>query len=73
MAQIPNEIRKAVLKFKADIQSDLDVRKVILFGSYVKGNYNEDSDIDVCVIADNVENDFLALMEIIPSEIHLRY
>ena len=69
MAQIPNEIRKAVLKFKADIQSDLDVRKVILFGSYVKGNYNEDSDIDVCVIADNVENDFLALMKIIPKVI----
>ena len=69
MAKIPNEIKEAVLKFKTDIQNDLDVKKVILFGSYVKGNYNEDSDIDVCVIADNVKNNFLALMKIISKVI----
>ncbi|MBC8384381.1 MAG: nucleotidyltransferase domain-containing protein [Candidatus Cloacimonetes bacterium] len=69
MAQIPNEIRKAVLKFKADIQNDLNIEKVILFGSYVKGKYNDDSDIDVCVIANNITNDYLTLLKIIPKVI----
>ena len=30
--------------------------KVILFGSYAKGNYNEDSDIDIAVILNDYSN-----------------
>ena len=30
--------------------------KVILFGSYAKGNYNEDSDIDIAVILHDYSN-----------------
>ncbi|GHT10519.1 hypothetical protein AGMMS4956_02010 [Bacteroidia bacterium] len=32
--------------------------KVFLFGSYAKGNYHEDSDIDLAVIFGDYENDF---------------
>ncbi|GAP71966.1 nucleotidyltransferase [Candidatus Symbiothrix dinenymphae] len=32
--------------------------RVFLFGSYAKGNYHEDSDIDLAVIFDDYENDF---------------
>ena len=33
--------------------------KIILFGSYAKGNYHEDSDIDIAVVLDNIpENSF---------------
>ena len=69
MVQIPNEIKKTILKFKADIQNDLNIKKIILFGSYAKGNYTENSDIDVCVIAENIENDYLALLKIMPKVI----
>lgn len=35
------------------------VQKVILYGSYVKGTAREDSDIDVAVVVDKIEGDFL--------------
>ncbi len=31
------------------------VNKIILFGSYARGNYNEDSDIDLVIISDDFE------------------
>lgn len=30
--------------------------KVILFGSYAKGNYNADSDIDIAIVFDDYNN-----------------
>ncbi len=35
--------------------------RVILFGSYAKGSQRIDSDIDVAVIFDSIDGDFLAL------------
>jgi uncharacterized protein len=32
------------------IKSKFDFERLILFGSFAKGNYNEDSDIDIAVI-----------------------
>ena len=32
------------------VKTRFDYEKIILFGSYAKGNYNEDSDIDIAVI-----------------------
>ena len=37
----------------------LDVRQVILFGSYAKGTATDDSDIDIAVITDSPVNDWL--------------
>jgi predicted nucleotidyltransferase len=70
MARIPNEIISAVKKFKEDIKTDLSVKKVFVFGSYAKGIFNEDSDIDVCIIAENVENNFLAELKIAPKVLY---
>jgi predicted nucleotidyltransferase len=36
-----------------------DVKKIILFGSYVKGTVREDSDIDVAVVFDHIAGDYL--------------
>lgn len=66
MAKIPVQILDAVKKYKEKIKNLLSVKKVIIFGSYAKGNFSDDSDIDVCVIADNIKNNFLACLEIAP-------
>lgn len=42
------------------VKSKYDYIKIILFGSYAKGNFNEDSDIDIAVILKDYNN----LMEI---------
>lgn len=46
-----NEITNKVVKAaKESLGEKLD--KVILYGSYARGDYNEESDIDIMVIAD---------------------
>jgi len=67
MARIPDEIINAVRKFKNSIQNDISVKKVFIFGSFAKGNFTDNSDIDVCVIAEDVDNNFLAELKIAPK------
>jgi predicted nucleotidyltransferase len=45
-----------VLRFSEIVKSKFDFQKIILFGSYTKGNQNNDSDIDVAIVFDNYEN-----------------
>jgi len=40
------------------IKKSFDFKKIILFGSYVKGNYHENSDIDIAVIFSDYKNRF---------------
>ena len=39
------------------VQKEMDVKSVYLFGSYVKDNYSEDSDIDIAIIGDDFTDD----------------
>ncbi|MCK4766441.1 MAG: nucleotidyltransferase domain-containing protein [Candidatus Aminicenantes bacterium] len=50
--------KKSVLeiihRFKTDIEKkSIKIDKIILFGSYAKGNYRDESDIDVIIISDD--------------------
>ena len=38
------------------VKSKYNFVKIILFGSYAKGNYNDDSDIDIAVILKDYSN-----------------
>lgn len=71
MVKIPIEIINSIKKLKENIKSELSVKKVILFGSYVNGNYSENSDIDVCIIAENVPNNYLAMLKIAPKVVEI--
>jgi predicted nucleotidyltransferase len=41
------------------LRAELPVRKVVLFGSHARGTAHEYSDIDVAVLVDHVEGDWL--------------
>jgi len=43
------------IKYANAVRSKYDFTKIILFGSYAKGNYNEDSDIDLLIVKDTIE------------------
>jgi len=48
-----NNIKKILLKYRTLLERDnFPVEKIILYGSYAKGNFKSYSDIDVCVISD---------------------
>jgi predicted nucleotidyltransferase len=45
-----------VQRYAVAIHSKFDFNRIILFGSYAKGNFHEDSDIDIAVIFDDYSN-----------------
>ncbi len=51
------KIEEIARDFGRLVQKELDVKNVYLFGSYVKGNYSEDSDIDIAVVGDDFIGD----------------
>ena len=41
----------AINKFKKNISKKLQIKKLILFGSYARGDYHEDSDVDLILVS----------------------
>ncbi|MCL2163324.1 MAG: nucleotidyltransferase domain-containing protein [Oscillospiraceae bacterium] len=71
LEQIKNEISR-------DIQNALGskLHKIILYGSYARGDYNEDSDIDIMVLADIEEYEtrfFKTMINEVAHRVSLEY
>lgn len=49
-----SEIKKSVLKFIWSIR-DFKIKEVVIFGSRIKGDYLENSDLDLILISDDFE------------------
>ena len=49
-------IVKEYINFLKD--NKYDIQRAYVFGSYAKGNFNEDSDIDLAIVLKNVKNSF---------------
>lgn len=45
-------------KYKEMVAEKLPFKAVYLYGSYSKGNYTDDSDIDIAVVVEKVSDDF---------------
>lgn len=52
------EIITKLTNYKLLVSKYFDVNQVVLFGSYAKGNQREDSDIDVAIIVNSINQDF---------------
>ncbi|HBY57987.1 MAG TPA: nucleotidyltransferase domain-containing protein [Candidatus Atribacteria bacterium] len=51
------EINRIIEKFKKELEKyNIHPERIILYGSYAKGNAREDSDIDLVVISSDFEN-----------------
>jgi len=52
------EVIDKLLKYKMLISKHFDIDRIVLFGSYAKGNQREDSDIDVAIIVNSIDQDY---------------
>jgi len=43
-------------KYADTVKESFDFKKIILFGSYIKGNYSDDSDIDIAIVFSDYNN-----------------
>ena len=41
------------------VEKEINPRMIMLYGSFAKDNWNENSDIDIAIIVDNINEDFL--------------
>ena len=71
LEQIKNEVSSGILNTLGS-----KLHKVILYGSYARGDYNDDSDIDIMVLADIDEdkmNSYRNEIDSVASRISLEY
>lgn len=52
MSKVPNEINDIINQFVEGVNKILGdrVKKIILYGSYARGDYNDSSDIDIMIL-----------------------
>lgn len=67
MAEVPTEIVEIISDFIELLKRDnITIEKVILFGSYAKGTYRVDSDIDLAIVSpDFKEEDCIKNMSLL--------
>jgi predicted nucleotidyltransferase len=64
-----NEIRSILKSHKKDLQKKFSIKKIGLFGSYLKGTQNDQSDVDILVEFE--EDAELSLFDLAGLEIEL--
>ncbi|HHF43345.1 MAG TPA: nucleotidyltransferase [Candidatus Aminicenantes bacterium] len=52
MKKSPNEIRKILKTHEKELKEKYGIKKIGIFGSYLRGEANEESDIDILVELD---------------------
>lgn len=50
---VVKRIKKVIHFYKQDLEKKIRIDRIILFGSYAKGNTHKDSDIDLVVLSDD--------------------
>ncbi len=53
------KIDEGINKFVERVISEYKPQKIILFGSYARGDYHENSDIDIAVVVDGFSDSFI--------------
>ena len=59
MQKIPNKINNILEEFIIGVKDILGdkMKKIILYGSYARGDYKKDSDIDIMILTDLEDNE----------------
>lgn len=68
------DIDKVIEKYICDVRKLLgsDFHRACVYGSYARGEYGEDSDIDIAIFTDRKPSDFYLLIDLI-SKITFEY
>jgi predicted nucleotidyltransferase len=59
-----DEVINKVRNYKKLLKEHFDLDSVYLFGSYLKGNAKEDSDIDVAIIVNKLQGDYFSTIPV---------
>ena len=67
MLNVPKNIQNIINKFLEEMTAILGdrIKKVILYGSYARGDYKKDSDIDIMILTDLTDDEIVKYRELI--------
>ena len=65
MLTIPNNIENIIVEFASKVTALLGnhLKKIILYGSYARGDFNENSDIDIMILTDFADKELEDFLE----------
>ncbi len=65
MKKIPTKTNKIIQEFisKVNILLGERIKKIILYGSYARGDFDESSDIDIMILTDLTDNEIIEQRE----------
>lgn len=52
-----NKVEEIVREYTELVKNELNISNVYLYGSYAKGTYSDDSDIDIAIIGEDFSGD----------------
>ena len=55
------DIIKKAQKYADLIRQYVDAEKIVLYGSFAKGNGDDNSDIDIAIIVNSIDDDYLSV------------
>lgn len=56
MVKLPDNIEKVLHDYIGKLSKEIHIVSAILFGSYARGNWRNDSDVDIAVFSDSFSN-----------------
>lgn len=61
MKKIPRNVNKIIGKFTNRVNEILGdrIKKIILYGSYARGDFNKNSDIDIMILTDLTDDEIV--------------
>ncbi|TKJ22971.1 MAG: hypothetical protein CEE43_04450 [Promethearchaeota archaeon Loki_b32] len=69
-----NDIKESLKTFIHAVANEFEIEKIILFGSYARGDYHENSDIDLIIVG-NFEERFFDrignILELVPNNLNI--
>lgn len=67
MPKIPINIKKAINEFLVKMKDILGnkIKKIILYGSYARGDYNSSSDVDIMILTNMNDKEIEEIREVV--------
>lgn len=55
MAAIPQKVIETIQQFLTKISTDIPIKKAVLFGSFAKVTFDQESDVDLAIFSEHFE------------------